>query len=767
MTYASDYTPTNSFADDESTEASGRSTVRTVELDNQFADIAAAHNELNANVKKLQRDDDKLRDWLVEPRTLSEQTRAMLAAAGKVIRGEWAINTDYAVGDLVQRNAVAYLCQTAHNSGPTFNLGFWIAISGDGQAQSFAEEAEASKLGAEAAATTAAASAMTAQASATDALASKLAAASSQLAAQNSADSVAALSPVNLSGYMLGFLGNTGATGARTSLGVSATADVALKADVANTEDAAKGDALIGTRQPVVGARPRSQHEKNADSITLMDMSGVDPTGATSSSAALAALIAAMRLKSNAVGAIDGNQKTVVLSLPPGMIRLTETVLVPPNVEFVGNGTTILCPDDRPAFESGYYNAGVLTSNWALSDADVVLYGLTGTRFRNITFSGGALPLKLRCAIWAAGVFDCSFYGCQVAMQLRQCFYFAVRNIKIRGDHATLPKDYAIKLERASNAVSFDNYAISNRDKFIRLGEAGLAQASANIVFTNGRLEVGLVAGIEVVGTVYNLTFHDTYAESVETVIFDTDGALKYNVDIQRMYSNSTTFAVDLSGLRDSYIGAIRDFSALPLVKGVVRLRAGTNGNQAIVDYSNIGDQLPTLATRYQLSAGVETRGYFSKYTSGAQSVLRSRDEVIADGGFVQVPVHDRGGYGVTTNYVIGTTTGAMSPTTGTELQAVTEFRWSDYNAFTFGVKVTPNTGSGAGGSTPAPIILAGYVIGGYGHCLTPGFTAAAANNSGTVKFGFGGFGTSGTDPNFAWMRNGQFTAEGIIKLIA
>lgn len=541
----------------------------------------------------------------------------------------------------------------------------------------------------------------------------------------------------------------------------------ALRADLANTSDLAKGDALLAVKQPVIGARDRNQHDKNAETITLMDMTGVDPTGATSSSAAINALIAALRLKSNAVGAIDGNQKTFILQLPMGTIKLTETVLVPPNVEFRGDGTTVLCPDDRAAFESAYYDAGVLTSNWALSDATVVFYGLTGTRFRNITFSGGALPLKLRCAIWQSGVFDCAFYGCQVPMQLRQCFYFTIRNITIRGDHATLPKDYGLKLERSSNSISIDNYSISAREKAIILGETGLPQASANIVFTNGRLEVLTVEGLRVVGTVYNLTFHDTYAEAVETVIFDTDGALKYNVDIQRLYSNSTTYAVDMSGLRDGYVGMIRDFSPLPLVKGVVRLRAGTNGNQAVVDYSNLGDPLPTLTTRYQLSAGVETRGFFTKYTSGTQSVLRSRNEIVADSGFSQIPVHDRGGYGVATNYVIGTVSGAMTPTAGTELQAVTEFRWSDYNAFTFGVKVTPNAGSGVGGTTPPAIILAGYVVGGYGHCLTPGFTAAAANNSGSVLLGFGGFGSSGSDPAYAWMRSGLFTAEGVIKLIA
>jgi hypothetical protein len=226
MSYAPDYVPLNSFADDEANQASGRSTVRTTEVDANLAAISAAHNDLNANVKKLQRDDDKLRDFLVEPYALSEQTRAMMVVGGKLVMGEWKPNTIYLIGMLVQRNAVAYVCQTTHNSGPTFNLGFWIAISGDGQAAAYAEQASISAASAVSAASTAGAASLTATAAAAAALVSQNAAAASALAAQNSADSIAGLAPVNLSAYMLGFLGNNTAAGARSALGAAAAADL-------------------------------------------------------------------------------------------------------------------------------------------------------------------------------------------------------------------------------------------------------------------------------------------------------------------------------------------------------------------------------------------------------------------------------------------------------------------------------------------------------------------------------------------------------------
>lgn len=227
MSYAPDYTPTNSFADDESNQAAGRSTVKTDELDAQFADISATANALNNNLKLLQRDDGKLRDLLVEPYALSEQTRAMMAALGRTPRGEWATFTDYAVGDLVQRNAVAYMCQTAHNSGPTFNVGFWLAISGDGSAAYSAEQAIAAAAAAALSQAAAIAAAAAAALSASGASGSAGAAAASALAAQNAADSIAGLAPVNLSAYMLTFLANNNATGARSTLGVISAAVLA------------------------------------------------------------------------------------------------------------------------------------------------------------------------------------------------------------------------------------------------------------------------------------------------------------------------------------------------------------------------------------------------------------------------------------------------------------------------------------------------------------------------------------------------------------
>lgn len=71
--------------------------------------------------------------------------------------------------------------------------------------------------------------------------------------------------------------------------GGGSAADVLLQ--LASTEDG-KGDALIGVRQPFDGAVARTQHDKNADALNILDF-GVIPDSAADQSAAILKAIAA------------------------------------------------------------------------------------------------------------------------------------------------------------------------------------------------------------------------------------------------------------------------------------------------------------------------------------------------------------------------------------------------------------------------------------------------------------------------------------------
>ncbi len=191
MPFSPAYNPTASFSNDETNQVAGRSTVRTVALDTELTNVASSINSLKTNLEKLQRDDGKPKDFLVEPYALAEQTRALMATGGKA-RGLWAAGTVYAAGDVVQQASVAYICYTAHTASNPFTIsGFWIGISADGSASGSAAAAASSASAAATSATTATTQAGIATTQATNSATSATNSANSATASGNSATAAA------------------------------------------------------------------------------------------------------------------------------------------------------------------------------------------------------------------------------------------------------------------------------------------------------------------------------------------------------------------------------------------------------------------------------------------------------------------------------------------------------------------------------------------------------------------------------------------------
>ena len=235
MPFAPGYTPTTSFVNDETNTIAGRSTVRTVAVDIELANVSASITALKTNLQALQRDDNKAKDYLIEPYALAEQTRVLLAAKGTP-RGNWVTATSYAIGDTIQNASIAYVCYTAHiSSAPFTSPGFWIALSSNGDAVGSAIEATASKVAALASQTAAAASATAAAASATTAGTSATAAGVSATTAENSTTAAAGSAAAAA----------TSATAAQTS-----GSAIALRTDLA----ASGGSALSGYLPAGTGA---------------------------------------------------------------------------------------------------------------------------------------------------------------------------------------------------------------------------------------------------------------------------------------------------------------------------------------------------------------------------------------------------------------------------------------------------------------------------------------------------------------------------------
>jgi len=117
MAQPTPYAPTSNFAEDERSNAGGRSTVRTDRVDAEFEAIETTTSEILTNLAIIQRDDGKLADGLVEYYNLSAAARAALQATKWTSRGLWATATAYVVNDMVDVNGSAYICAIAHTSG--------------------------------------------------------------------------------------------------------------------------------------------------------------------------------------------------------------------------------------------------------------------------------------------------------------------------------------------------------------------------------------------------------------------------------------------------------------------------------------------------------------------------------------------------------------------------------------------------------------------------------------------------------------------------
>jgi hypothetical protein len=132
MSQPPSYSPGTDFSAEEANNVGGRSTVRTAQLDAEFSAIDVTLDALLANLALIQRDDGEIRDGKVKIHTLASDVKALLAAAGVVVRGAWLTATVYAAKDIVTQGGVTYICAVTHTSG-TFATDLaavkWLSLS--------------------------------------------------------------------------------------------------------------------------------------------------------------------------------------------------------------------------------------------------------------------------------------------------------------------------------------------------------------------------------------------------------------------------------------------------------------------------------------------------------------------------------------------------------------------------------------------------------------------------------------------------------------
>lgn len=110
------FTITVDFSDEELNGVVGRSEIRTAMLDSLFAALQETTDEICDNLALIQRDDAELADGVVKVHTLSSDVRTLIASGSFEVQGDWVTATEYALGDIVIRSGVVYLCTEAHTS---------------------------------------------------------------------------------------------------------------------------------------------------------------------------------------------------------------------------------------------------------------------------------------------------------------------------------------------------------------------------------------------------------------------------------------------------------------------------------------------------------------------------------------------------------------------------------------------------------------------------------------------------------------------------
>jgi hypothetical protein len=121
------------FSQDEADDFSGRSSVRTAQLDAELDAIAASINPLVTNLGFIQRDDGLLADRVVGVNALSSSVLALLGSSGFTISNPlgWLTTTTYAARTIVIQGTGTYVSAVAHTSGvfaTDFAAGKWALI---------------------------------------------------------------------------------------------------------------------------------------------------------------------------------------------------------------------------------------------------------------------------------------------------------------------------------------------------------------------------------------------------------------------------------------------------------------------------------------------------------------------------------------------------------------------------------------------------------------------------------------------------------------
>lgn len=124
------YVPANDFSADEAALLSGRSTVRTAGVDEEFAALQSLTDKIINNLLLIQRADGFLEDRIVKVFNLAPSVVALMGDITP--KGPWVTATSYSIKDVVSEAGATYLCAEAHVAGvfaTDLAAGKWLSLT--------------------------------------------------------------------------------------------------------------------------------------------------------------------------------------------------------------------------------------------------------------------------------------------------------------------------------------------------------------------------------------------------------------------------------------------------------------------------------------------------------------------------------------------------------------------------------------------------------------------------------------------------------------
>jgi hypothetical protein len=472
----------------------------------------------------------------------------------------------------------------------------------------------------------------------------------------------------------------------------------ALRSDLATTNNAVKGAALVGYSKTLAYASD-TVGKKLQESINVKEFGAVGD-GATDDTAAIQSAItyAGSSFSGDWFTSVGSYTVPRVVEFPSAVYKITGTLLIPSGVELQGNRSTLLgsgyTGSDNVAIESAYFSGGSLLTNIGTSNEThrVVHAKIQGFRFVNFKTGVNVFNLNEGCSVE-----DNVFYNCRQAIIAKRCFYSRWIGNASRGTAgaSTLP---CFAFDDAVNAMVVEsNFVI---DRVLAMEFTG----TGNALTFRGNSAESCTNGVRFTGSMSPMSFTDNYFEYVSgTAVEFITGVLHYAPTITGNFFNTCgTGIIGVAVLG----GLISDSNLFVSCTYLVNISDVLSSIEVQIRPDNVSTGVTSLPSGYTLGQRVRSRYPIYMYNGSDIQVRADHTD-----GFAILPMVGKQGY------VPGTVpfcTCTVAGTTTMSLSIQTRIVYTQHVMAIFSLTVTDNGGTyGLVGRSVANDVFMDTIVGG------------------------------------------------------